>query len=208
VRHCFLLPLLAGWGLTRSIGAGSLVWSLRPHSARGGHKTHGEGDGIWSYRAFSDLLASDSLLAADSGVHRFRSPDIPGWKDPAHREFDAREASIVPHIRAASFKINGQRVPSRHPIPPAPSRPWVVQASRGGPAIAFQGAAWAHSYVVVVRGQGGEHTKEVKDHTKEGEFAVDVGREVQASGGQGVQVSVVAVSVDGARGGESEALTL
>lgn len=31
-------------------GAGSLAWSLRPASSRGGFKTHGEGNGIWSYR--------------------------------------------------------------------------------------------------------------------------------------------------------------
>ncbi|GJN88588.1 hypothetical protein Rhopal_001554-T1 [Rhodotorula paludigena] len=106
-------------------GAGSLVWSLRPHSAQGGHKTHGEGDGIWSYH-------------------------IPGWKDPQHPEFDSREYAIVSAIRAASFKINGQRVPSRFPVPGAPSKPWLVQSRSGGPAIAHAGAAWAHKYVVVV----------------------------------------------------------
>ncbi|GAA5938222.1 hypothetical protein JCM3775_002920 [Rhodotorula graminis] len=166
-------------------GAGSLVWSLRPHSARGGHKTHGEGDGIWSYH-------------------------IPGWKDPAHREFDAREAPIVSSIRAASFKINGLRAPSQYPVPPAPSRPWLVQTRNGAaPAVAFQGAAWAHRYVVVVRGPGGEHEKEARDHTKEGEFAVELAREVHAAGGgQGVQVSVRGVSVDGVQGAESEALSL
>lgn len=139
------------------------------------------------------------------------SPDIPGWKDSPHHEFDAREASIVAAIRAASYKINGQKPPSRLPIPPAPSKPWTV-SDRGAPAICFAGAAWAHRYQVVVRpasGAGGEQVKEVKDHTKEGEFFVDVGREVQACGGQGgVQVIVRGVSVDGVSGEESEALSL
>lgn len=147
-----------------------------------------------------------SHLIADA-LHRPRA-DIPGWKDPAHHEFDAREASIVPYIRAASFKINGLRVPSAHPVPPAPSRPWLVQTRNGAPAVAFKGAAWAHSYVVVVRGPGGEHEKAVKDHTKEGELAVELAREVQAAGAQGVSVSVRGVSVDGMQGAESEALSL
>lgn len=37
----------------RAGGAGSLAWSFRPHDARGGFKTHGEGNGIWSYRESS-----------------------------------------------------------------------------------------------------------------------------------------------------------
>ncbi|GAA6044812.1 hypothetical protein NBRC10513_004659 [Rhodotorula toruloides] len=167
-------------------GAGSFAWSLRPHSAGGGHKTHGEGDGHWSYH-------------------------IPGWKDSPHHEFDAREASIVAAIRTASFKINGQKPPSRFPVPPAPSKPWTIPA-RGGPAVCFAGAAWAHRYQVIVRsasGAGGEQVKEVKDHTKEGEFFVDLGREVQSCGGQGgVHVTVRGISVDGMAGDESEALSL
>lgn len=158
-------------------------------------------------RSLSLSLPLAHLHFTPDALHPPRA-DIPGWKDPAHHEFDAREASIVPYIRAASFKINGLRVPSAHPVPPAPSRPWLVQTRNGAPAVAFQGAAWAHSYVVVVRGPGGEHEKAVKDHTKEGEFAVELAREVQAAGAQGVSVSVRGVSVDGVQGAESEALSL
>ncbi|ORY72563.1 glycoside hydrolase superfamily [Leucosporidium creatinivorum] len=65
-------------------GAGALVWSLRPASARGGYKTHGEGDGQWSYH-------------------------LPGWEQPLHGEFDPRSSSIVAAIRSASFKMNREK---------------------------------------------------------------------------------------------------
>ncbi|BGP13851.1 hypothetical protein JCM10213v2_001789 [Rhodosporidiobolus nylandii] len=164
-------------------GAGSLVWSLRPHSAKGGHKTHGEGDGHWSYH-------------------------IPGWKQPGHHEFDGREASIVSAIRTASFKINGLKPPAL-PVPPAPSRPWPVQHPHGT-AVSFQGAAWAAAYQVVIRGgSGGEQVVQALDHTKECEFCVVIAREVQAFAGQGgARVSVRAVGVDGAVGPESEELPI
>ncbi|GAA6009071.1 hypothetical protein JCM10207_004083 [Rhodosporidiobolus poonsookiae] len=162
-------------------GAGSLVWSFRPHSAKGGHKTHGEGDGHWSYH-------------------------IPGWKDPAHREFDGREAAIVNAIRTASFRLLGIKPPS-YPVPPPPSRPWLVQHPQG-PAVSFCGAAWAAKYQVVVRpAAGGEHVKTVADHTKECEFCVPLGREVQPGQG-GARITVRAVGVDGSVGGESEELFL
>ncbi|GAA6037106.1 hypothetical protein JCM8097_008738 [Rhodosporidiobolus ruineniae] len=165
-------------------GAGSLIWSLRPHSARGGHKTHSEGDGNWSYH-------------------------IPGWKPSAHPEFDGREAAIVSAVRTASFKINGRKPPSSYPVPPPPSRPWIVQHPHGL-AVSFQGSAWAAKYQVVVRSAAGasvEQVKEAWDNVKEGEFCVVLAREVQAFAGQGgTKISVRAVGVDGAMGAESDAL--
>ncbi|BGP53888.1 hypothetical protein JCM8202_006081 [Rhodotorula sphaerocarpa] len=166
-------------------GAGSLVWSLRPHSARGGFKTHGEGNGIWSYH-------------------------IPGWKDPQHPEFDAREAAIVPAIREASFKINGLKPPTARPVPSRPSKPWLARHPHGGPAVCFSGSVWADRYQILVwpaEGGGDPHVKEVRDHTKEDHLAVHLGRESQACGGR-AQVSVRGVSVDGVAGEESEPLLL
>ncbi|GAA5830273.1 hypothetical protein JCM11251_001289 [Rhodosporidiobolus azoricus] len=165
-------------------GAGALVWSLRPHSAKGGHKTHGEGDGQWSYH-------------------------IPGWKQVAHREFDGREAAIVAAIRAASFKFNGAKPPPAYPTPARPSRPWLVQHPHGL-AVSFAGAAWAHKYQVVLRsasGAGAEKAVEVYDNVREGEFCVVLGKEAQAFAGQGgVKVAVRSVGVDGQVGPESEEL--
>ncbi|GAA5904841.1 uncharacterized protein JCM6883_004880 [Sporobolomyces salmoneus] len=160
-------------------GAGSLVWSFRPRSSRGGHKTHGEGDGIWSYH-------------------------VPGWKNSAHGEFDPREASIVPSIRAASFKINSLKAPS-HPSPTRPSKPWQCSPTQ----VCFAGSAWADKYEVIVRGQGGgEERQQVWDCTKEDHFAVDLSREFGRVGGQGAKVSVRAVGVDGHASEEGEALVM
>lgn len=39
--------------LAKAGGAGSLIWSLRPHSSTGGFKTHSEGNGHFSYRQSS-----------------------------------------------------------------------------------------------------------------------------------------------------------
>lgn len=166
-------------------GAGSLVWSLRPHSSQGGFKTHGEGNGIYSYH-------------------------IPGWKDSPHPEFDGREAPIVAAIRDASFKISGMKAPGSYPVPARPGRPWIASQHQGGRAISFCGSAWAHRYQIVVRtvdGSGAEQVKEVKDHTKEGYFGVELAREVQFCGSR-AQISVRGVSVDGIVGEESEPLAL
>jgi hypothetical protein len=134
--------------------------------------------------------------------------DIPGAKERAHQEFDPREQSVCAAIRKASYKINNQKLPSSFPVPPPPSRPWQVQHPHGY-AVTFQGSPWAASYQVVVRSSGGEKVVEALDNTKEGEFAVLVGREVQACSGQGgVRITVRAVSVDGGVSGESEELTV
>ncbi|GAA5859544.1 hypothetical protein JCM5353_006319, partial [Sporobolomyces roseus] len=164
-------------------GAGSLIWSFRPRSSRGGHKTHGEGDGIWSYH-------------------------VPGWKNSAHREFDPRESSIVPSIRAASFKINSLKPPA-HPTPSPPSKPWQCRPNH----VCFAGSAWAERYEVIVRGgQGGEERKEVWDCTKEDELMIDLSRELGkvggGGGGGGARISVRAFGVDGHPSEEGEALIL
>ncbi|GAA5848532.1 hypothetical protein JCM8547_004542 [Rhodosporidiobolus lusitaniae] len=166
-------------------GAGSLVWSLRPHSSRGGYKTHGEGDGNWSYH-------------------------IPGSKQIAHCEFDPKEAYIVSSIRNASFRINGLKVPSSFPVPLPPSRLWLVQHPHGV-AMSFAGSAWAAKYQVFVRsssGAGPEQVTEALDSTKEGEFCVVLTKGVAPFSGQAVQIRVRAVGVDGSVGGESEELTV
>jgi hypothetical protein len=50
--------------------AGSLVWSLRPHSENGGFVTHGEGNNIYSYHA-------------------------PGFKNQTSTKFDTHEADVI-----------------------------------------------------------------------------------------------------------------
>lgn len=152
-------------------GAGSLAWSLRPHSSRGGFKTHGEGNGIWSYHA-------------------------PGHPAPPHPEFDSHEQSIVATIRQASYKINRERLPSAHPIPQAPGKPFGA----GPGLVAFAGSAWAARYEVGIKQEsGGEivSTLECDDSMKEGEMRVKVG-------GQARVVVVRAVSVEGAKSEWSE----
>ncbi|GAA95566.1 glycoside hydrolase family 5 protein [Mixia osmundae IAM 14324] len=107
-------------------GAGCLVWSLRPHSVQGGFKTHGEGDGIFSYH-------------------------VPGWA-PRADEFDPREAAIVHTIRQASYELNRERVPP-HPTPPPPDKVWLID---NGAAMTWLGSAWAASYEIWVAGEHGQ----------------------------------------------------
>ncbi|GAA5945121.1 uncharacterized protein JCM15063_006526 [Sporobolomyces koalae] len=170
-------------------GAGSIVWSFRPRSSRGGHKTHGEGNGIWSYH-------------------------VPGWKDTSHGEFDPREGTIVPAIRTASFKINSLK-PTTHPIPSTPSKPWSCSPATAAAArqVCFAGSAWAFKYEVIVRSENLEERFEVSDCTKEDQFVVDIDRQVkrireEGRGGVGARVSVRAIGVDGHVSEESEPLVL
>ncbi|KAL8293149.1 hypothetical protein RQP46_000843 [Phenoliferia psychrophenolica] len=118
--------------LDKAGGGGSLCWSLRPHSSKGGFKTHGEGNGHWS-------------------VH------VPGWAEPLHGEFDHREASIVSTIRLASYKINHESVPPL-PIPSPPSKIWFMSPT----TLCWTGSPWASSYMIIVKNQstGEERSQE------------------------------------------------
>lgn len=100
---------------------GTLAWSLRPHSIKGGFKTHGEGNGIWSYHA-------------------------PGWKpyqigqdDP---EWDHREKDVIGAIRKAAFKLTGDKVPKIELVAP------YVFPVNDGQSFSWRGTAWADHYEV------------------------------------------------------------
>lgn len=105
--------------------SGSLIWSLRPHSAEGGFKTHREDENNSAYH-------------------------VPGWPNPvvsASRtkpaNWDEKEYRIIEYIRHASFSINGEHVPEHFPVPCAPHL-W----SNGNGSVSWRGAAWAISYEV------------------------------------------------------------
>ncbi|KAI8456206.1 family 5 glycoside hydrolase [Phakopsora pachyrhizi] len=109
---------------------GTLAWSLRPHSSQGGFKTHGEGDGIWSYHA-------------------------PGWK-PAHLgeedpEWDHRERDVIQAIRVAAFKLTGDK-PTRIKIV-APE----LFVSDDGQYFSWRGASWADCYEVWINVTGDQN---------------------------------------------------
>lgn len=105
--------------------AGSMVWSLRPHAAKGGFKTHREDEGNSAYH-------------------------VPGWPSPVTpagfvlpSNWDQKEHMIIQYIRHASFGINGEGVPSNYPQPNAPHI-W----SNGNSSISWRGSAWANTYEI------------------------------------------------------------
>lgn len=105
--------------------SGSLVWSLRPHSAKGGFKTHREDENNSAYH-------------------------VPGWPNPVVSQsrskpsnWDEKEYRIIEYIRHASYSINREQVPHQFPVPNAPHL-W----SNGNGSVSWQGAAWAISYEV------------------------------------------------------------
>lgn len=102
---------------------GSMIWSLRPHSARGGFKTHREDAENAAYHA-------------------------PGWPNPLVDSpspkpvnWDEKEYPIIKMIREASYRINKERLPKLHPIPTAP----YVWSNKNG-TISWRCAAWALKY--------------------------------------------------------------
>lgn len=100
--------------------SGTLAWSLRPHSVKGGFKTHGEGNDIWSYHA-------------------------PGWKpaslpNGAHPEWDHRERDIIQTIRKAAYKLTNDKPP---PIQLAPPHLFLCG---DGQTFSWRGSAWADYY--------------------------------------------------------------
>lgn len=105
--------------------AGSMVWSLRPHSAQGGFKTHREDE-------------------SNSAYH------VPGWPSPVTpgtfsmpNNFDPKEHMVIQYIRHASYSINGEQVPQQYPTPNAP-HVWAT----GSGSISWRGSAWANTYEV------------------------------------------------------------
>ncbi|EJU05767.1 hypothetical protein DACRYDRAFT_20150 [Dacryopinax primogenitus] len=102
--------------------AGSMVWSIRPHSAEGGFITHGEGDGIFSYHA-------------------------PGWSPQQTADFDPLELGIIHITRNASYTMVNNNVPAFFPIPNAPEI-WVVNNATAGTGLSWLGGAWAQHYEV------------------------------------------------------------
>ncbi|KAA1074170.1 hypothetical protein PGT21_007030 [Puccinia graminis f. sp. tritici] len=128
---------------------GTLAWSLRPHSAKGGFKTHGEGNDIWSYHA-------------------------PGWK-PArlstghHPEWDHRERDVIRAIRKAAFDLTNQKPP-----PIQPEHPPELFLCSDGESFTWRGVAWADYYELWLSpvGQGEQEWKffqgGITDNIKEG----------------------------------------
>lgn len=105
--------------------AGSLVWSLRPHSSQGGFKTHREDESNCAYH-------------------------VPGWPSPVTPQhfsmpnhWDNKEHTVIQYIRHASYGINGEAVPQQYPQPNAPYV-WTVAPGR----VSWKGSAWANCYEV------------------------------------------------------------
>ncbi|KAH8917751.1 glycoside hydrolase family 5 protein [Atractiella rhizophila] len=163
-------------------GQGSLVWSLRPHSAKGGFKTHGEGNGIYSYH-------------------------VPGFTTYNVPEFDPREKQIVAAIRKASYKINGEAVPP-HPTPNAPE----VFLADNGSKLVWRGSTWASSYELWVNAKGNAQTgweviSRNTDAVPEGQLAFEL-RSILAQKGRDLSFMVRAIGEDGHEGTFSNVLTI
>lgn len=193
--------------LDKAGAAGALVWSLRPHSLKGGFKTHGEGNGIYSYRELLPflLICVHSHFADDEG-----GADVPGWRDATHPEFDRREEEIVRYIREASFKMNGLKTPP-YPTPPGSSLFMDQQTQTWPPRVSWTGAAWAKSYELIKLGPDGHEelsVRQVKDDTKENELWLQLLEDECAveDGCDAVKVAIRPVGVDGHRGPLSNAL--
>ncbi|KAI5479565.1 Glycoside hydrolase, family 5 [Pseudohyphozyma bogoriensis] len=162
-------------------GAGSLVWSFRPHSSAGGFKTHGEDGGHWSYH-------------------------VPGWNEPLHGEFDPRDVDIVTAIRKAAFKINKDSVPPP-PTPQPPERLWLTSPT----TLCWTGSAWAASYELIVRHrQNGREfgRRTIVDCTKEGTLHVDLSVELGLAEREQLSITMRALSVNGNGGSESSEVIL
>ncbi|EGG02041.1 family 5 glycoside hydrolase [Melampsora larici-populina 98AG31] len=149
--------------------AGTLAWSLRPHSAKGGFKTHGEGNGIWSYHA-------------------------PGWKpyqngqdDP---EWDHREKDVIGAIRKAAFKLTGDKPPKIEL-----DAPYVFLVDEGQ-SFSWRGTAWADHYEVWCNTSGGAEDGwtlcqgGVTDNVKEGRLKYPSQVIYDQIGMQGAQISL------------------
>lgn len=155
------------------------MWSLRPHSAAGGFKTHTEDDGHCSYHA-------------------------PGWNHVRHPEWDIRESDVVPIIRSHSFAINSERETALR-APKAPARVWVDQ---GRQCICWTGSAWADRYLLRARdAASGQvlHEVQVYDCAKEGESGVRLDQLPRTGP---MTWSMTAITRDGAASEESHTLQL
>lgn len=169
----------------QSGASGSLIWSLRPHSAKGGFKTHREDENNSAYH-------------------------VPGWPNPIVSQsrtkpsnWDEKEYRIIEYIRHASYKINREQVPEHFPVPVAPHL-W----SNGNGSVSWRGAAWAISYEIWLAhpSQEGQDPqwqnigRGITDAVEEGKCAFFLPPHSQGT------VMIRGISVDGAAGEWSNAV--
>jgi len=109
---------------------GSLVWSLRPHAASGGFKTHREDERNCAYHAPG--WPSQALPA-----QHFQTP----------QHWDVKENAVVTYIRYSSYQVNGEQVDLQSHLPLHPPEIWLNGKKD---AVVWRGSAWAHSYEVWV----------------------------------------------------------
>jgi len=100
--------------------AGALIWSLRPHSEKGGFVTHGEGNNIYSYHA-------------------------PGFRNQTSTNFDTQEADVVSSTYDASYRVLRLEPPPK-PVPGPPEAFLVTNGTHTG--ISWRGSAWAQQYEI------------------------------------------------------------
>ncbi|KAK4701550.1 hypothetical protein P7C70_g4679, partial [Phenoliferia sp. Uapishka_3] len=179
---------------------GSLCWSLRSHSSKGGFKVHGEGNGQWSYRSTPSVSLRFPLQLTI--IYLFLQPsDAPGWSKPLSSEFDPREAAILSSIRTASYSINpGETLPAL-PVPSPPAEIWFKSPT----IICWTGTPWAYAYVVVVRNgeTGEERQKQVMDCVSAGTLSVDLTTEMSGWEQSKVKIRMRALSCGGMAGVDS-----
>uniref|UniRef100_A0A0S1MIP6 Family 5 glycoside hydrolase n=1 Tax=Phakopsora pachyrhizi TaxID=170000 RepID=A0A0S1MIP6_PHAPC len=133
----------------RFTGAGSLAWSLRPHSPRSGFITHSEGNNIYSYH-------------------------IPGWSENSN-EFDPLEYNIVKLTYNNCYSALGKKL-QPYPIPLAPE-PFIV-SHEDYDGLSFKGSAWARGYEIwASRHEDSEFfqvAEEVHDNVLAGELFMEI----------------------------------
>lgn len=170
--------------------SGTLIWSLRPHSSKGGFKTHGEGKGIWSYHA-------------------------PGWM-PSQDEFgtepewDYREKDVISVIRKAAFDLTSDVITT-----PTLVAPYLFFVD-GGKSFTWRGSAWADTYEIWARTRsGGEQVWScyqigLTDNMKEGRLKYSCQDIYDQVGGYGetVYIKMRGVTTDDDRGPFSNLLRL
>ncbi|OAV92896.1 hypothetical protein PTTG_02736 [Puccinia triticina 1-1 BBBD Race 1] len=104
--------------------AGAFVWSLLPHSEKGGFLTHGEGHNIFAYHA-------------------------PGFKNQTSKNFDTQEAEVISSTYNASYRILGLEPPPK-PVPGPPEAFLLNNGTTYG--ISWRGSAWAQRYQILGAG--------------------------------------------------------
>ncbi|PLW25832.1 hypothetical protein PCANC_23236 [Puccinia coronata f. sp. avenae] len=100
--------------------AGTLAWSLLPHSEKSGFVTRSEGHNIHGYH-------------------------VPGWRNQTSKQFDTQEEEVISATYDASYHILGREPPPK----PVPGRPEAFIVSNGSNAgLSWRGEAWAAGYEV------------------------------------------------------------